>query len=175
MEGLSQKLRVDGTPLLPPTALPFSSQPQPLVPRRILSSTHLGENREDVDRRGALIRDHEEKRQILRDQNRKISHPPPIEGIDIGVMEGLKTLDPEIRIPTDEDFVLPPQLESLLDKAKTAYKFHPKQGDIDRLIAKINKKVLRDTNLCVDLRDLKAAYLTSSCFRDIYLYLLQAA
>ena len=33
--------------------------------------------------------------------------------------------------------------------------------------------MLRDTNLCVDLRDLKAAYLTSPHFRDIYLYLLQ--
>ena len=152
--------------LLPP-------QPQPLVPRRILSSTPLGENRENMDRRGALIRDHEERRQILRDQNRKIFHPPPIEGIDVGVTEGLETLDPEIRIPTEEDFVLPPPLKSLLDKAKTAYKFLPKQGDIDRLIAKINKKVLRDTNLCVDLRDLKAAYLTSPQFRDIYLYLLQ--
>ena len=41
------------------------------------------------------------------------------------------------------------------------------------LIAKINKKVLRDTSLCVDLRDLKVAYLTSPHFRDIYLYLLQ--
>ena len=69
--------------------------------------------------------------------------------------------------------MLPPPLESLLDKAKTAYKFLPKQGDIDRLIAKINKKVLRDTNLCVDLRDLKALYLTSPHFRDTYLYLLQ--
>ena len=88
-------------------------------------------------------------------------------------MEGLDMLDPEIRIPTDEDFVLPPPLESLLHKAKTAYKFLPKQGDIDRLVAKINIKVLRDTNLCVDLRDLKAAYLTSPHFRDIYLHLLQ--
>ena len=82
-------------------------------------------------------------------------------------------IDPEIRIPTDEDFVLPPPLEILLDKAKTAYKFLPKQGDIDRLIAKINKNVLRDTNLCVDLRDLKVAYLTSPHFRGIYLFLLQ--
>ena len=159
--------RVDGTPLLPPTALPSPSRPQPLVPRRILSSTPSGEYGEDVDRRGALISNHEEKRQILRDQNRKIFHPLPIEGIDLGVMEGLETLDPEIRIPTDEDFLLPPLLESLLDKAKTAYKFHLKQGDIDRLIAKINKKVLRDTNLCVDLRDLKVAYLTNPHFRDI--------
>ena len=113
------------------------------------------------------------KRQILRDQNREIFHQPPVEGIDIGVTEGLEMLDPEIRIPTDEDFVLPPPLESLLDKAKMACKFLPKQGYIDRLIAKINKKVLRDTNLCVDLRDLKVAYLTSPLFRDICLYLLQ--
>ena len=79
----------------------------------ILSSTPLGENGEDFDRRGALIRNIEEKRKILMDQNRKICHPPPIEGIDIGVTEGLETLDPVIRIPTEEDFVLPPPLESL--------------------------------------------------------------
>ena len=68
--------RRDGTPLLPPNALPSPPQLQPLVPRRILSSTLSGENRENMDRRGALIRDHEEKRQILRDQNREIFHPP---------------------------------------------------------------------------------------------------
>ena len=165
--------RVDGTPLIPPTALTSSSQPQLLVLRRILSSTPLGENGEDEDRRGTLIRNIEEKRKILMDQNRKIFHPPPTEGIDVGVTEGLETLDPEVRIPIEEDIVLPPPLESLLDKAKMAYKFPPKQGDIDRLIAKINKNLLRDTNLCVDLRDLKAAYLTSPHCRDIYLYLLQ--
>ena len=153
---------------------------QPLTPRRILSSRPSGENGEETDKRSELIRNIEErrrilegKREILDNRNRKIFHPPPIEGIDVGVTEGLETLDPEIRIPTEEDFVLPPPLESLLDKAKMAYKFLPDQGDIDRLIAKINKKVLRDTNLCVDLRDLKAAYLTSPHFRDIYLYLLQ--
>ena len=165
--------RLAGTPLISTTALPSPSQPQPLVPRRIFSSTPSGENGEDMDRRSVLIRNIEEKRKILEDQNRKISHLPSIEGIDVGVTERLETLDPEIRIPTEEDFVLPPPLESLLYKAKTAYKFLPKQGDIDRLIAKINKKVLRDTNLCVDLRDLKAAYLTSPHFRDIYFYLLQ--
>ena len=84
--------KVDGTPLLPPPALPPLSQQQPLVPRRILSSTPSGENGENMDKRGALIRNIEEKiekmRQILRDQNRKIFHPPPIEGIDTGVTEG---------------------------------------------------------------------------------------
>ena len=188
--GARPKTRIAGTPI------PSQSGTQPLIPRRILSSTPSGEKGENVDKASRpiprIIRDIEEKRreieekkdQLIRDldegrrrivegQNRKIFHPPPIEGIDIGGAGGLEILDPEIRIPTEDDFVLPPPLESLLDKAKMAYKFLPKQGDIDRLIAKINKKVLRDTNLCVDLRDLKAAYLTSPHFRDIYLYLLQ--
>ena len=176
-----------------PTTIPSRTHAQPLVPRRIFSSTPSGEKGEDVgkdrpipriirdmenkrgeieEKKEKLLNDlDEERKRIIEEQNRKIFYPPPLEGVDLG--DGLETLEPEIRIPTEEDFVLPPPLESLLDKAKMAYKFLPKQGDIDRLIAKINKKVLRDTNLCVDLRDLKAAYLTSPHFRDIYLYLLQ--
>ena len=165
--------RMESTPLAPPNMSPSQSNTQPLIPRRILSSTPSGEYGAEIDKRSSLIRNIDEKRKILEEENRKIFHPLHIEGIDIGVTEGLETLDPEIRIPTEGDFVLPPPLESLLDKAKMAYKFLPKQCDIDRLIVKINKKVLRDTNLCVDLRDLKAAYLTSPHFRDIYLYLLQ--
>ena len=171
---------MESTPLASPIMPPPHSQTQPLIPRRILSSTPSGKNGENLDKNSKIIKDVEErihiieeKRQDLEELNRKIFHPPSIEGMDVGVTEWLETLDPEIRIPNDEDFVLPPPLESLLDKARTAYKFLPKQGDIDRLIAKINKKVLRDTNLCTDLRDLKAAYLTSPHFRDIYLYLLQ--
>ena len=37
----------------------------------------------------------------------------------------------------------------------------------------IDQKVLRDTNLSVSLKDLKAAYLSSPHFKDIYLYLVQ--
>ena len=187
--GARPKTKLVGTPM----TLPSQTHTQPLIPRRILSSTPTGEKGEDVskdrpipriirdmenkrrefkEKKEKLIKDlDEERRRIIEEQNRKIFHPPPIEGLDLG--DGLETLDPEIRIPTEEDFILPPPLESLLDKEKMAYKFLPKQGDIDRLIAKINKKVLRDTNLCVDLRDLKAAYLMSPHFRDIYLYLLQ--
>ena len=168
------------TPLAPSIRPSPHLQTPPLVPRRILSSTPSGTNGDNMDNNNKIIKEAEErisvidqKMQELEEQNRKIFHPPPIERIDIGGADGLETLDPEIRIPTEEDFVLPPPLESLLDKAKMAYKFLPKQGDIDRLIAKINKKVLRDTNLCVDLRDLKAAHLTNPHFRDIYLYLLQ--
>ena len=88
---------------------------QPLIPKRILSSSPLGKNGEEIDKRSELIRNIEEKRKILEEQNRKIFHPPPIEGIDVGVTKGLETLDPEINAS--------------------------KQGDIDRLIAKINKKM----------------------------------
>ena len=35
---------------------------QPLIPRRILSSTLLGENGEEIDKRRELIRNIEEKR-----------------------------------------------------------------------------------------------------------------
>ena len=64
---------------------------QPLIPRRILSSTPSGENGEEIDKRSELIRNIEEKRKILEEQNRKIFHPPPIEGIDVGVTEGQDT------------------------------------------------------------------------------------
>ena len=169
------------TPLAPSSRPPHTHlQTPPFVPRRILSSTPSETNGKNMNIHDKIIKEAEgrisgidKKMQELEEQNRKIFHPPPIEGIDIGGADGLEILDPEIRIPTEEDFVLPPPLESVLDEAKMAYKFLPKQGDINRLIAKINKKVLRDTNLCVDLRDLKAAYLTSPHFRDIYLYLLQ--
>ena len=87
--------------------------------------------------------------------------------------QGLETLEPEIRTPTNDDFILPPPLESLVDKENLVHKFIPKQGDIDKLISKINKKVLRDTNLCIDLRDLKQLILqvhilgtyTCTCYR----------
>ena len=180
--GAIPKTKLVGTPM----TFPSQTHTQPLIPRRILSSTPSGEKGEDVgkdrpiqriirdmenkrrefeEKKEKLIKDlDEERRRIIEEQNRKIFHPPHIEELDLG--GGLEILDPEIRIPTEEDFILPSPLESLLDKAKMAYKFLPKQGDID-------KKVLRDTNLCVDLRDLKAAYLTSPHFRDIYLYLLQ--
>ena len=49
----------------------------------------------------------------------------------------------------------------------------PKQGEVNRLINQNNKKVLRDTKLSMNLRDLRAAYLTSPHFRDIYLNLTQ--
>ena len=128
-------------------------------PERVLSSIPEGDE------------ERESKIDTLRRKYRKVLNPTPIEGIDVGDRE--EVLEPQIRIPNQSDFELPPPLHDVVDPSKITHKFLPKQGDIDRLINQINKKVLRDTNLSMDLRDLRAAYLQSPHFRDIYLNLTQ--
>ena len=71
-----------------------------------------------------------------------------------------------------EDFYEPEPLEQVVDVKKQWYKFLPKQGDVDKILTQINHKILRDTKLPLMLKDLKAAYLTSSHFKDVYLHLL---
>ena len=127
--------------------------------------TNLEKDLRDIQKQIGSIEDIEAK---IRDKHRQVLNPCPIEGIDVGLGEDI--LDPDIKVPKEEDFILPPPLEDSIDRRKVTHKFLPKQGDIDQLI---NKKMLTDTNLCVNLRDLRAAYLTSPHFRDIYLYLLQ--
>ena len=92
-------------------------------------------------------------------------------GIDTG--EGEEILDPEIKIPEESDFYEPERLDQVVDVKKQWYKFLPKQGDVDKILAQINHKILRDTKLPLTLKDLKAAYLTSPHFKDVYLHLLQ--
>ena len=82
-------------------------------------------------------------------------------------------MDPQYDIPMDSDFVRPPPLNQVVDPNNVNYKFLPKQGQVDKLLRQIDRKVLRDTNLSVSLKDLKASYLSSPHFRDIYLYLMQ--
>ena len=130
-----------------------------MSPKRVLSSIP-----ERNDER-------ENKIENLRRKYRKALNPTPIEGIDVGDSE--KGLDPQIRIPDQSDFQIPPPLQDIVDPSKITHKFLPKQGEIDRLINQINKKVLRDTKLSMNLRDLRAAYLQSPHFRDIYLNLTQ--
>ena len=113
----------------------------------------------------------ENKIENLRRKYRKALNPTPIEGIDVGDSE--EVLDPQIRIPDQSDFELPPLLQDIVDPSKITHKFLPKQGEIDRLINQINKKLLRDTKLSMNVRDLRAAYLQSPQFRDIYLNLTQ--
>ena len=131
-----------------------------MVPKKVLSSIPEGNEGENID-----------EVEFLRRKYKQALNPTPIEGIDVGDNE--EVLDPQIRIPDQSDFELPSPLQNVVDPSKITHKFLPKQGEIDRLINQINKKVLRDTKLSMNLRDLKAAYLTSPHFRDIYLNLTQ--
>ena len=97
----------------------------------------------------------------------RVLNPRSISGIDIGAEE--EVLDPEVQIPQLKDFIPPQSLDKVVDLSKTAYKFLPKQGEIDRLLKQIEKKVPRDINISNKLRDLKAAYMESPHFRDIYI------
>ena len=92
-------------------------------------------------------------------------------GIDMG--EGEEILDPEIKIPEESYFYEPEPLNQVVDVKKQWYKFLPKQGDVDKILTQINHKILRDTKLPLTLKDLKAAYLTSPHFKDVYMHLLQ--
>ena len=130
-----------------------------ISPRKVLSSSSERDDEKENDV------------EILRRKYRKALNPTPIEGIDVGNSE--EVLDPQIRIPEQSDFEIPPPLQEIVDPSMITHKFLPKQGDIDRLIKQINKKILRDTNLSLNLRDLRAAYLQSPHFRDIYLNLSQ--
>ena len=51
--------------------------------------------------------------------------------------------------------------------------FLPKQADTDKILKVIQRKVLKGTHLPVDINEIQARYLTSSHFKDIYLYLSQ--
>ena len=130
-----------------------------MSPRRVLSSIPERDDEKENDI------------ETLRRKYRKALDPTPIEGIDVGDSE--EVLDPQIRIPDQSNFEIPPPLQDIVDPSKITHKFLPKQGEIDRLINQINKKVLRDTKLSMNLRDLRAAYLQSPHFRDIYLSLTQ--
>ena len=82
-------------------------------------------------------------------------------------------IEPVYERPKPEQFVLPPSLMDQVDEGKYILKFLPKQKDVDKLLAEINRKVLRQTHLPGSLRDIQAAYVTSPAFRDIYVYLLK--
>ena len=95
----------------------------------------------------------------------------PIPGVDLG--EDEETLDPKVRTPDDVDFIKPPPLEDLVDPMKVKQMFIPKQGELTKLLQQINTRILRGTHLVHDLCNLKAAYLSSPHFRNIYIYLCQ--
>ena len=49
----------------------------------------------------------------------------------------------------------------------------PKQADIDKILKIIQRKLLKGMHLSVTVKEIQAGYLSSSYFKDIYLYLAQ--
>ena len=65
----------------------------------------------------------------------------------------------------------PKELNDLLNMGNLVQKFMPKQADIDKILKVIQRKVLKGTHLPVEIKEIQAGYLTSTHFKDIYLYL----
>ena len=67
----------------------------------------------------------------------------------------------------------PKELNDLINTSDLIQKFLPKQADIDRILKVIQRKVLKGTNLLVEIKEIQVRYLNNSHFKDIYLYLSQ--
>ena len=65
------------------------------------------------------------------------------------------------------------ELNDLVNNGNLIQKVLPKQADIDKILKVIQRKVLKGTHLLVEIKEIQAGYLTSSHFKDIYLYLSQ--
>ena len=75
------------------------------------------------------------------------------------------------RSPILEDFIIPPTLSGETKGKTILAKNLPKQTDIDRLLAVLNRKILTRSRFPDGLKDLEAAYTHSACFKDVYDYL----
>ena len=67
----------------------------------------------------------------------------------------------------------PYESKDLIDTTKLVQKFLPKQMDIDKILDIIKRKVLKGTHLPLTIKEIKAGYLSSPYFKDLYLYLSQ--
>ena len=75
--------------------------------------------------------------------------------------------------PSKSYFQEPIELKDLIDTNNIIQRFLPKQTDIDKILEIIRKKVLKGTHLPLTIKEIQAGYLSSSYFKDIYLYLAQ--
>ena len=78
-----------------------------------------------------------------------------------------------IQRPDKSFFQNPEKLEDIIDTNKLVHKFLPKQADIDKILHVIQRKVLKNTHLPVEIKEIQAGYLHTPYFKDLYQYLLQ--
>ena len=75
--------------------------------------------------------------------------------------------------PDKSFFQNPRKLEDVIDSGNLVHKFLPKQADIDKILHIIQRKVLKNTHLLVEIKEIQAGYLHSPYFKGLYQYLLQ--
>ena len=75
--------------------------------------------------------------------------------------------------PNKSYFQEPKDLESLINTHNFIQNFLPKQAVIDKILKVIQRKVLKGMHLSVMVKEIQLGYLSSSYFKDIYLYLAQ--
>ena len=74
----------------------------------------------------------------------------------------------------DRSYIQEPfELKDLIDSTKLIQEFLPKQMDIDKILDIIKRKVLKGTHLPLTIKEIQAGYLSSPCFKDLYLFLTQ--
>ena len=85
--------------------------------------------------------------------------------------EGL--ISETIQRPDKTFFQKPKSLEDIIDMGNLIHKFLLKQTDINRILQIIQRKVLRDTHLPLEIKEIQAGYLHSPYCKEIYQYLSQ--
>ena len=78
-----------------------------------------------------------------------------------------------IQRPDKSFFQNPRKLEDVINTDNLVHKFLPKQVDIDKILHIIQRKVLKNTHLPIEIKEIQAGYLHSPYFKDLYQYLLQ--
>ena len=72
----------------------------------------------------------------------------------------------------DTSYIQEPQeLKDLIDTTKLIQKFLPKQTNIDKILDIIKRKVLKGMHLPLTIKEIQAGYLSSSYFKDLYIFL----
>ena len=85
--------------------------------------------------------------------------------------EGIIT---EMYIAPDQSYLEQPQeLTTLVNTSKVVQKYLLQQADMDKIVDRIKRKVLKGTHLPLIIKEIQAGYLTSPFFKDLYRYLAQ--
>ena len=65
-------------------------------------------------------------------------------------------------------FQNPKKLEEVINSDNLIHKFLPKQVDIDKILNPIQRKVLKNTHLPIEIKEIQSGYLHSLYFKDLY-------